>query len=141
MFHLHDNAPCFGYLVRVAWSNIDYTRNRPQRGKLLHRLMGRTIFSNANRVVSKNVNHRNFHDRCETQRTSSIVAKDQKTGAKSSELSQCQSVQDRSHRMLANTEMNISPSKGIATNITGIRKGESRLGRRRRSAEPPTNHG
>src|SRR5260370_42194184 len=87
--------------------------------------MGGDIFSNANRVVSKDINHRNFHDRCETQRTSSIVAKDQKTGAKSSELSQCQSVQDRSHRMLANSEMNISPSKGIATNITGIRKGET----------------
>src|SRR6202521_3625554 len=94
--------------------------------------MGGAIFSNANRVVSKDINHRNFHDRCETQRTSSIVAKDQKTGAKSSELSQCQSVQDRSHRMLANSEMNISPSEGIATNLTGIRKSESRLGRGRK---------
>src|ERR1700732_4526216 len=34
--------------------------------------------------------------------------------------------------MLANSEMNISPSEGIATNLTGIRKGESRLGRRRK---------
>src|SRR6266481_1282405 len=94
--------------------------------------MGRTIFSNTNRVVSKDVNHRNFHDCREPQRASSVVAEDQKPGAKSSELSQRQSVQDCPHCMLANPEMNIPPPKRLGPNLSSSLESKSRLGGRRK---------
>src|SRR6266404_4467063 len=99
---------------------------------MLHRLMRWTVFSHANRVMSKDINHRKFHDRCETQGTPSVVAEDQKSGAEYSELSECQSVQDRPHRVLANPKMDISRPQRIATNLISTFKGKSGLRRWRK---------
>src|SRR5215469_9936630 len=99
---------------------------------MLYRLMGRTIFADSDRVVSKDVDHRNFHDRREAQRASSVIAEDQKAGTKSSEFSQRQSIEDRAHGMLANPKMNIPATERFGTDLAGAFESESGLGGRRK---------
>ena len=70
-----------------------------------------------------------------------IVAEDKKLGARRSELSQCSSVQDRTHRMLANSKMIFLPSKESRVISPASGKVSSVLVEGERSVEPPTNHG
>ena len=55
MFHLDDNAPGFNDLVGIAGPHIDQAGNGSQRGKLFHRLMGGAVFSNADRIMRKDI--------------------------------------------------------------------------------------
>src|SRR6267378_8408629 len=98
---------------------------------MLNRLMRWTVFAHANRVMSKDINHRKFHDRCETQGTPSVVAEDQKSGAEYSELSECSRTPKWTF-LAPNESRLISPAPSKVSRV--FVDGE-------RSAEPPISHG
>src|SRR6266481_2584010 len=58
---LHDVAVGFDNLVGVARSKSHEAWNRPQRCQMLYRLMSRTVFAVAHRVVCENKYGRQFH--------------------------------------------------------------------------------
>ena len=51
------DPPCHRGFVGVAGANHDQARYRAQRRQLLHRLVRRSVFADADAVVGKNVNH------------------------------------------------------------------------------------
>ncbi len=68
MMKLHDDLPCFGHFVGVGRAAHDEAGDRPQGCQLLDRLMRRTVFADADRVVREDVDDRDFHDRGQPDR-------------------------------------------------------------------------
>jgi hypothetical protein len=94
---------------------------------MLYRLMGWPIFPHSDRIVSEDVDHRNFHQSAQAHRRAFVIAKDQEPRSKRSNFRERQSVEDGPHRMLADPEVQI-PSGGIlATEISGAFKSQSRF--------------
>jgi len=77
MGQLHDVAECLDYLIGVAGTYRDQSGNGAQRGKMLDWLMGRAIFSDSDRIMGENVNHRDFHQGAKTNRRPAVIAEDQ----------------------------------------------------------------
>ena len=48
---LHDHSPRLRHLIGIARTHHDQARNRPQRNQLLHRLMRRPVFADADGIV------------------------------------------------------------------------------------------
>src|ERR1700752_164662 len=70
--------------------------------------MSRAVLANANRVVSEHENNREFHQRAHPHRTAHVIDKDEKSRTEGPDLNQTQSVQDGSHGMFADAEVEIS---------------------------------
>ena len=80
---------------------------------MLDRLMGRPVFSHANRVVRENMNDRQFHDCAEPDSTSGIITENQESGTIDPDLHQGHPVQDCRHRMLADPEVKIAAAGSL----------------------------
>ena len=65
------------------------------------------------------------------QRRLAVVAEDQKSRAKGPQLRQGQTVENGSHRVLADSEVQVSSSERVAADIACALEGETSLGRRR----------
>ena len=65
---LHDDLPGLRHFVGVGRAQHDQPGNRPQRGKLLDRLVRRPVFADADRIVRENVDHRHFHEALQPDR-------------------------------------------------------------------------
>ena len=74
---------------------------------MLDRLMGRAVFSVSHRIVRKHENRGQFHERGEPDCRSRVVAEDEERCAEGPNFGQRESVDNRGHRMLANTEMQV----------------------------------
>src|SRR2546421_12118971 len=83
--------------------------------------MSRPVFAHANRVVRKNVNIRKLGKRSQTDRWPAVIGKDQKRRARRPEDSMIRnSIHDRAHAVLANTEMDVAASRGVTGEIAAI---------------------
>src|SRR5262245_4653677 len=102
--------------------------------------MGRTVFSVTHGVVCKHKQRGQFHERRKPDRRSGIVAEDEEGGAKRPQLGQRESIHNRRHRVLADTEMQVLPVVTFSLEISCASERQSRLVRWteiRRSSEKP----
>src|SRR5215468_3408104 len=110
MTQLHDEAPGLNDFIRVRRTNHQKSRQRTQGSKLLYRLMCWPIFTQTDGIVSKDVDHGNFHDGSQPHRRARVIAEDQKTRTKWTNFAQRHSIQGGAHGVLADAEVKISSS-------------------------------
>src|SRR5262245_33931200 len=102
--------------------------------------MGRTVFSIAHRLVRKHKKSGQFHERREPDRWSRVVAEDEEGRAEGPHFGQRESVHNRSHRVFANSEMQVLTTRAISLEISRAGKRQGGLVRWpevRRAAEEP----
>src|SRR4030095_4458815 len=104
--------------------------------------MCRAVFSVAHRFVRKHEKSRQFHERREPDRGARVVAKDEEARAEGPPFGQGESVPNRSHRVFANSEMQVLATRAFSLKISGPRKLQSCLVRWSevgRTADEPRN--
>ena len=94
MFEPHNHAPSLDHFVGIAGAKHNQTGDRAQRCQMLYRLVRRAIFADANRIMRKDVNCRDFHDRAKSDRRPRIVAENEKTGPVRARAAQRHAVDD-----------------------------------------------
>src|SRR5262245_35286175 len=107
---------------------------------MLDRLMSRAVFAVAHGVVGKNEERRQLHQSGEPDRRPRVVAEDEESRAESAELGKREAVNGCSHGVLADTEMQILPTRASGIEVARALVGQSGLVRRpeiRRAAEKP----
>src|SRR6266481_6762869 len=83
--------------------------------------MGRAIFADADRVVSKNVNVWKLRQRGEPNGSTTIIGKHQEGRARSAEQPMIRdAVEDGTHAVLANAETDVSSAEIIAIKIAAV---------------------
>ena len=85
---------------------------------MFYRLMSRAVFAIAHRVVCENKNGRQFHQSRQPDRWPCIVAKDEEACPVRAQLGQGKAIYNRSHRMLADAEMEILPARVISLEVS-----------------------
>src|SRR6516225_6090478 len=89
---------------------------------MLYWLVCGTVFTHSNRVVREYVKHRDLHQRTQANCSPAVVAEDEESRAKWPNLRQRQAVQDSSHRVLTDAEMEVSTGMVLGTKIAGTFK-------------------
>ena len=93
----------------VAGSNHQHIGNGSKRGDVFNGLVSGSIFSEADRIVTPNINHGKFLHCSESDRGLHVIREAKKGGHKMSESTVVSnSIRDPRHCMLANTVMDIS---------------------------------
>ncbi len=100
--------------------------DRPQRGELLDRLVGRAVFADADRVVREDVDDRDLHQGRQADRHPAVVAEDQEAGAERPHLDQGHAVHDGPHGVLADAEVEVAA--GVAVGLEIARPLERHVG-------------
>src|SRR6266436_3648407 len=90
------------------------------------------IFADADGIVREDVDHGNFHQRAEPDRTSPVVAENQEPRSEGSQLRQRESVENRAHRVFTDAKVQIAARSTVGLKITRARERQSRLGGRRK---------
>ena len=129
MAKLRDELPGLDDFVGVAGSDHQQPGNRPQRRKLLDRLMGRAVLADPDRIMGEHVDDRQLHDRGQTDRYPAIVAEDQEAGTVGPHLDRGHAVENGPHRVLANPEMEVPPAVAAGLEVAGSLEGQPGLGR------------
>src|SRR6267154_2057097 len=93
-------------------------------------LVGWAIFADADGIVREDVDHGNFHQRAEPDRTSPVVAENQEPRPEGSQLRQRETVENRAHRVFADAKVQIAARPTVGLKITRARERQSRLGGR-----------
>src|SRR5258708_35484076 len=93
-------------------------------------LMRWAIFANADGIVRENVGNGNFHQRAEPDRTSPVVAENQKPRPEGSQLRQRETVENRAHRVITDPKVQIAARSTLGLKITGARERQWRFGGR-----------
>ena len=101
-----DGVPCVRGLVGIAGPHHGQVRDRPQRGEVFDRLVGRSVFAQPDRVVRPHVDGVDVHQRREPHRRPHVVGELQERSAvRPRRAVQHDAGQDRTHRVLADTEV------------------------------------
>src|ERR1700746_3831351 len=95
-------------------------------------LVGWAIFTDADGIVREDVDHGNFHQRAEPDRTSPVVAENQEPRPEGSQLRQRETVKNRTHRVFTDPKVQIAARSTVGLKITRARERQSRLGGRRK---------
>src|SRR5579864_4435907 len=72
-----------------------------------------SVFTQADGIVGEDVNHWNFHERCQSHGRARVVAENQKSSSKRPDFTQGHSIQSRTHGMFADAKVKI-PSAVLA---------------------------
>jgi hypothetical protein len=123
----HDEPPRLDHFVGVRRPQHDESRNRAERRQLLHRLMGRAVFTDANRVVREDVDDRDLHQRTQANGGARIITEDQEPGSVRAQLRERQAVQHRAHRMLPHAEVQVAPGGLCRAEVARAVERQSRL--------------
>src|SRR5260370_149981 len=86
---------------------------------MLDRLVGRSVFSVAHGIVREDVDSGQLHQRRQPHGRARVIAEDEEARAVSPELGQGEPVHNGSHRMLADTEMEVPATPAISLEISG----------------------
>src|SRR5258708_16183852 len=89
---------------------------------MLDGLMRRAIFANADGVVRKYVGDGNLHQRAQPYRSSPVVAKNQESRSVGPKLGQCKAVEDRTHRVFPDPEVEIPARRTVGLKIASAGK-------------------
>src|SRR5262249_25338247 len=104
--------------------------NGAQGNQVLDGLVGWTIFADANGVMGEYVRYRNFHQRAESYRASTVITENQEPRAKRAQLGQCEAVENRAHCMFSNPEVQIAACTAVRLKIAGTGERQTRFCRR-----------
>ena len=116
-------------LVGVGRADDVEARDRPQRGDVLDRLVGRAVLADADGVVGPDVGHRELHDRRQPHRRPHVVGEHEERAAVDAGAAvQGDAVHDRAHGVLADAEVQ-HPAVAVALEVLGgeLRGHERRL--------------
>src|SRR5690242_2408959 len=86
--------------------------------------MRRAVLADADRIMGEDVNDRQFHQCTQTHSAARIVTEDEESRSVRPHFHQAQPVQDRRHRMLADTEVKIAAIAAAGLKIAGAIEGE-----------------
>ena len=112
-----------------------------KRSQLFDRLMRRSVFAQADRIVREDVNYRHLHEGCQANRRAHVVAEIEERAAEGPQLRDRHAIQRGTHGMFANAEMNIAPAVLVWTGSLPRLKFRVVLLELPRSAEPPISQG
>ncbi len=102
--------PGFAHLVHVGGSNDEQVRNSAQSGQMFDRLVRRSIFAQAHRIVSEDVDNLNFRKTSEPNRWAHVIRETHERAAvRNQSAIQRHARHRRTHAMFANTPMNDAP--------------------------------
>src|SRR5438552_15694014 len=85
---------------------------------MLYRLMSRTVFTVAHRVVCENKYGRQFHQSRQPDRWPCVVAKHEEACPVRAQLGQGKAIYNRSHPMLTDAEMEVLPARVISLEVS-----------------------
>ena len=126
---MHDYFPRLDDLVGIGGAQRHQPGNRAQRYQLLDRLVGRSVFADADGIVGEDPDRGNFHEGREADRHLHVVAEDQEGRAVGADFRQHHAVDDRAHRVLANAKVEVARVVMARFKIARAVEGEPRLRR------------
>jgi hypothetical protein len=100
--------PGLGGLVRVGGTDHVEMGDRPQRGQLLDRLVGRPVLAEADRVVGEEVDHRQLHQGREADARAAVVGEGEVGGPEWLQLREREAVACRGGRVFADPEVDLT---------------------------------
>ena len=104
--------PSRSCLVCIGWANHVEVGDSSQRGQMFDGLVSGPIFTQADRIVCPHIGHGQSHESCESNSRAHVVTEDQERAAKYFATTvKGDSVHDRAHRVLANTERDVGPAR------------------------------
>ena len=142
MLLLHRDLPCLGDFVRIAGTQHQHVRHRPQPRQLLDWLMRRSILANTNRIVRHHVNHGGFHQRRQPHRWFHVIGEVKEGRVEHFQTRDCHAVRRRSHAVFANSEVEVASSIVVGLKIARARHLQVNLVRFRqisRASDQPRN--
>src|SRR6267142_5896758 len=95
------------------------------------------IFADADGIVREDMDHGNFHQRAEPDRTSPVVAENQEPRPEGSQLRQRETVENRPHRVFTDPKVQVAARSTIGLKITRARKSQSRPSGRSKVCRTP----
>src|SRR5437899_1881592 len=127
MAQLQDVTISLDHLVGVRRPKRHQSRNGTQRRQMFDRLVSRAVFSVAHGIVREYVENRQFHQRRKPNRWPGVIAEDEEGGAEGTYLRKRQSIDNRAHRMLADTKVEILTGRRARLEIASASIGQSGL--------------
>ena len=117
----HRRDKSTGGLLGIGRADDIEVRNDPQAAHGFHRLVGRTILADTDRVVRENVSHRQTRQRRKADRPAKVIGKHQEGRATRAEQSVVSNaIANRAHRMLANAKPNVATQGILGGKITTV---------------------
>ena len=108
------DLPRFGCLDAVGGAEDEEVRDHSQRRDMLHRLVRRPVFADADRVVRHHVDDALTHQRAEADGGAGIVREDEEgAGIGHDAAMQRHAVHRGSHRMLADAPVDVAAAISI----------------------------
>ncbi len=114
----HRRAITLGYFVRIAGAEHIQPGDRPARSQMLHRLVRRPVFADANRIVRQDVQHRPMHDAGQSHAAAHVIGKDKEGRRIGAQTGQRHPVDDAGHRVLADAEVHVAAGVMAGQKIT-----------------------
>src|SRR5882757_3807608 len=108
---------------------------------MFNRLVGWAIFTDTDGIVREDVDHGNFHQRAEPDRTSPVVAENQEPRPEGSQLRQRETVENRPHRVFTDPKVQVAAGSTVGLKITRARKSQSRPSGRSKVCRTPDHPG
>ena len=87
--------------------------------QLFDGLMGWAVLADSDRIVSKNINDRDFHQGAQPHRAPHVIDENKEPRAEGPYLHQAQSVQDGSHGVFADAEVKIASAVVLRLKVAG----------------------
>ncbi len=126
------HAPGFGGFIGVARADDIEVGNGAQRRQLFDRLVRRAVLADPDRVVRKDENNRQFHDRGQPDRRPHIVAEYQEGGGERAQVTERHAVGDGAHGVFADAEMHVAAAGRRRFQVLVALAGQLGLGRGRK---------
>ena len=104
--------PCLCGLDRIAGAEHQQVWDRPQRGQMFDRLVGRPVFAKADGIMRHHIDNALAHQRRQADRRAAVIGKDKKGAAIGNRPAmQRDAVHRRRHAMFAHPVMNIGAGR------------------------------
>src|SRR5262249_56274541 len=118
--------------VGAGGTQHDESRQGAEADELLDGFMRWTVFAQADGIVGEDIDDWNFHERGEAHGWASVVAEDQERGAKRADFAQHHSIQNGTHSVFADAEVEIPSFVVAGFEVAGAVEREPRLSRGRK---------
>src|SRR5579875_202962 len=117
----HRNTPGLDRLVRISGSNQREIRDGTQRGKMLDGLMRRAVLAESDRIVGKDVDDVQLHQRRQSNRRPAVVGEHHEARTiRDKTAVQRDTVQDRAHPVLTYAEMQVAAAPVAALETAAV---------------------
>ncbi len=127
---LDEDPPGLDDLVRVGRSEDEEAGHGTERRQLLHGLMRRPVFADADRVVREDVHDGDLHQGGQADRPTGVVREDQESRPVRPQLRERHAVRDRCGRVLAHPEVQVASGPALGLEAARALERQVRLRRR-----------